>query len=255
MLALAIDEHAKHRPERIATRVHAQNGGWRLDGQKCFVVDGHVAEAMIVSARDDDGATRLLLVPTDADGVEIERTIMVDAHNAARVRFAGVSLPADAELGAQPGDEALAGALDSGRAMLAAELLGLADEAFERTLRYLAERRQFGRAIGEFQALQHRAAHLYCELEVTRAAVLHALQALDDPEADTRARAEAVAVAKARACASATLAVQEGVQMHGGIGMTDEFEIGFFMKRARAATELLGDDAFHAEQLARLRAY
>jgi acyl-CoA dehydrogenase len=146
----------------------------------------------------------------------------------------------------------LDGVLDIGRAALAAELLGIADETFERTQSYLKERKQFGHIIGEFQALQHRAADLYCEIEITRALVLHSQQALD---ADPASAAAIVSAAKARAGASANRAVQEGVQMHGGMGMTDEFEIGFFMKRARVAQELLGDANFHADRWARLGGY
>jgi alkylation response protein AidB-like acyl-CoA dehydrogenase len=143
-------------------------------------------------------------------------------------------------------------ALDAGRAAAAAQLVGLADEVFERTVNYLKERKQFGRLIAEFQALQHRAAALYCDIELARAAVIKALQSLD---ADPASAMAAVAIAKARAGSSATLAVQEGVQMHGGMGMTDDFEIGFFMKRARVLQELYGDANFHADQLARLRQY
>ncbi|MEO7338316.1 MAG: acyl-CoA dehydrogenase family protein, partial [Caldimonas sp.] len=140
----------------------------------------------------------------------------------------------------------------------AAELVGLADEAFDRTVAFLKERRQFDRVIGEFQGLQHRASILYCDIELARAATLKALQLLDsEVAADGKATtvAVAVAVAKARAGRSATLAVQEGVQMHGGMGMTDEFEMGFFMKRARVLQELYGDSNFHADRLARQRGY
>jgi len=135
---------------------------------------------------------------------------------------------------------------------VAAEMVGASEEAFSRTVAYLRERKQFGRAIGEFQALQHRAAHLYCELEVTRSAVLKALQTLDS--SFDRAGA-IVSVAKGRAGLSATLAVNEAVQMHGGIGMTDEFDIGLFMKRVRVGQELFGDANFHADRLARLNRY
>jgi alkylation response protein AidB-like acyl-CoA dehydrogenase len=131
-------------------------------------------------------------------------------------------------------------------------MVGLSEEVFARTVSYLKERKQFGKAIGEFQALQHRAAQLYIEIEITRAAVLKALQALD---ADFGNAAAAVSVAKARAGTTATLAVQEGVQMHGGMGMTDQFDIGFFMKRARVCQELFGDSNFHADQLARTKNY
>src|SRR6202023_2401571 len=139
-----------------------------------------------------------------------------------------------------------------GRTVVAAEMVGASDEAFGRTVTYLKERKQFGKLIGEFQALQHRAAHLYTEIEITRAAVLKALQTLDEDFGNAGA---AVAVAKARAGTTATLAVQEGVQMHGGMGMTDQFDIGFFMKRARACQELFGDANFHADQLSRMKSY
>jgi alkylation response protein AidB-like acyl-CoA dehydrogenase len=146
----------------------------------------------------------------------------------------------------------LDGVLDLGRAAVASEMVGLSEEVFGRTVAYLRERKQFGKAIGEFQALQHRAAELYIDIEITRAAVLKAQQALD---ARTLNAAAAVAVAKARAGTTATRAVQEGVQMHGGMGMTDQFDIGFFMKRARVCEELLGDANYHTDQLARLRNY
>jgi alkylation response protein AidB-like acyl-CoA dehydrogenase len=142
--------------------------------------------------------------------------------------------------------------LNIGRGAVAAEMVGLSDEVFGRTVTYLKERKQFGKLIGEFQALQHRAAHLYTEIEVTRAAVLKALQLIDDGAPTAPA---AIAVAKAKAGTTATLAVQEGVQMHGGMGMTDQFDIGFFMKRARVCQELLGDSNYHADQLARLKNY
>jgi alkylation response protein AidB-like acyl-CoA dehydrogenase len=260
LVALAVDESAKHRPERQTLRAQADGDGFRLDGAKVFVVDGHVADTLIVAARTagtadaHDGVT-LFLVPRTAAGVTVERTVLADASNAARIAFAGVQVPASAVLGRTgEGAAMLERALDIGRAVLSSELLGIADEAFARTLSYLKERRQFGRIIGEYQALQHRAAHLFTEIEITRAAVLLCQQRLDQP-ATTDGTAGLVCVAKARAGSTATLAVQEGVQMHGGIGMTDEFEIGFFMKRARTAQELLGDANAHAHRWATQRGY
>ena len=179
--------------------------------------------------------------------------MMVDAHNGARIRFNSVAVDADAVLGdVDNGWTLLEGVLNVGRAAVAAELSGVGEAAFARTAAYLRERKQFGKIIGEFQALQHRAAHLYSELEITRAAVLKALQTLDQ---NFDKAGPIVAIAKARAGASTTLAVQEAVQMHGGVGMTDAFDVGFFMKRARVAQEFFGDAAFHADQLARLNAY
>ena len=258
LATLAIDEGAKHRPLHTALQATRAGNGFRLSGSKALVIDGHIADLVIVAARsagnpgDRDGLT-LFLVDAKASGLTIERTAMLDYHNAARLEFDNVEVTSDSVLGElDHGAALLERVLNIGRVAVASELLGVAEGVFARTVAYLKERKQFGRLIGEFQALQHRAAHLYVEIEITRAAVLKAAQALDsDPE-----RAAAlVAVAKAKAGSTATLAVQEGVQMHGGMGMTDAFDIGFFMKRARVCQELFGDSNYHAEQLARLKGY
>ncbi|MBC6982702.1 acyl-CoA dehydrogenase family protein [Caulobacter sp. 17J80-11] len=258
LFALAVDEHAKHGPAKTELRAERSGNGFRLNGTKTFVVDGHVADRLIVAARtagapgEIDGLT-LFLVDPKAAGVATERTQMVDSHNAARLAFADVEVDADAVLGEVDGGWGLLeSVLNVGRAAVAAEMTGAGEEAFGRTLSYLKERKQFSKAVGEFQALQHRCAHLYTELEITRSAVLKALQTLDE---QFDAAAPIVAVAKARAGTTATLAAQEAVQMHGGVGMTDEFDIGFFMKRVRVAQELFGDDAFHADRLAKLGGY
>jgi alkylation response protein AidB-like acyl-CoA dehydrogenase len=258
LAALAIDEGAKHRPLQTRLQAVRSGNGFNLTGDKAFVVDGHVADLMIVAARtagaagERDGLT-LFLVDPKSRGMEIERTAMVDSHNAARIKFSSVEVNADGVLGeVDQGFALLAGVLNIGRGAVASEMVGLSEEVFGRTVSYLKERRQFGKLIGEFQALQHRAAQLYIDIEITRAAVLKALQTLDGNFENAGA---AVAVAKARAGSTATLAVQEGVQMHGGMGMTDQFDIGFFMKRARVCEELFGDANFHADQLARMKSY
>jgi alkylation response protein AidB-like acyl-CoA dehydrogenase len=256
--AIAVDETAKHGPHKTALAAKRSGNGFSLSGSKSFVVDGHVADLLIVAARtagvpgEISGIT-LFLVDRKAKGVATERTMMVDAHNAARARFDNVQVDADAVLGEVDGGYALLdGIMNVGRAAISAELVGAGDEAFTRTVNYLKERKQFGRPIGEFQALQHRAAHLYSELEITKAAVLKALQTLDE---DFDKAGPIVAVAKARAAQTASLAVREGVQMHGGMGMTDEFDMGLFMKRVRVGTELFGDANFQADRLARFNAY
>src|SRR5215472_4315635 len=258
LASLAIDEGAKHRPLQTELKALRSGNGFRLSGAKALVVDGHVADLLIVAARtagsagERDGVT-LFLVDPKTKGIERERTIMVDSHNAARIAFDNVEVNADHVLGEiDQGFALLEGVLNIGRGAVASEMVGLSEEVFGRTVNYLKERKQFGKRIGEFQALQHRAAQLYIDIEITRAAVLKALQALD---ADIETAASAVAVAKARAGTTATRAVQEGVQMHGGMGMTDQFDIGFFMKRARVCEELFGDANFHADQLARARSY
>jgi alkylation response protein AidB-like acyl-CoA dehydrogenase len=255
---LAVDETAKHHPDHTAMTAARADKGFTLSGAKTFVIDGHVANLLIVAARtaakagDTRGLT-LFIVDANAPGVRAERTATVDTHNAARIAFEDVNLGADNLLGkVDAGWDGLEGVLNVGRAAVAAEMVGASEEAFGRTTAYLKERKQFGKSIGEFQALQHRAAHLYCELEVTRAAVLKALQTLDDSFDRSGA---IVSVAKARAGLSAVLAVNEAVQMHGGIGMTDEFDIGLFMKRVRVCQELFGDSNFHADRLARLNRY
>ncbi len=258
LAALAVDEGAKHRPLMTKLQAVRSGNGFKLSGDKAFVVDGHTADLLIVAARsagsagERDGLT-LFLVDPKTKGVAIERTAMVDAHNAARVVFDNAEVNADGVLGeVDQGGVLLEGVLNIGRAAVASEMVGLSEEVFGRTVTYLKERKQFGKLIGEFQALQHRAAQLYVDIEITRAAVLKALQTLDSSFDKAGA---AVAVAKARAGTTATLAVQEGVQMHGGMGMTDQFDIGFFMKRARVCQELFGDSNFHADQLARMKSY
>jgi alkylation response protein AidB-like acyl-CoA dehydrogenase len=256
--ALAVDEGAKHRPLQTNLKALRSGNGFRLSGAKALVVDGHVADLLIVAARsagaagESNGLT-LFLVDPKSKGIATERTIMVDSHNAARIEFADVEVDADHVLGeVDQGYALLEGVLNVGRGAVASEMVGLSEEVFSRTVSYLKERKQFGKAIGEFQALQHRAAQLYIDIEITRAAVLKALQTLD---ANFDGAANAVAVAKARAGTTATRAVQEGVQMHGGMGMTDQFDVGFFMKRARVCEELFGDANFHADSLARMRSY
>ena len=256
--ALAVDEGSKHRPLQTALVAVRAGNGFKLSGSKALVVDGHVADLLIVAARtagaagERDGIT-LFLVDPRAKGIATERTIMVDAHNAARIEFDNVEVNADHALGeVDQGFGLLEGVLNIGRGAVASEMVVLSEEVFSRTVNYLKERKQFGKAIGEFQALQHRAAQLYIDIEITRAAVLKALQTLDG---NFDRAANAVAVAKARAGTTATRAVQEGVQMHGGMGMTDQFDIGFFMKRARVCEELFGDANYHADQLARMRSY
>ena len=256
--SLAVDERPKHRPHTIALKATRSGNGFKMKGAKAFVVDGHVADLLVVAARtaggdDDAKGITLFLVDPKTKGIELERTVMVDAHNAARISFNDAEVTADSVLGeVDQGSAVLDGVLNIGRGVVASEMLGVADEAFSRTAQYLKERKQFGKLIGEFQALQHRISHLYVDLEITRAAVLKALQALDG---DFDKAGAAVAVAKARAGTTATLAVQEGVQMHGGMGMTDQFDIGFFMKRARVCQELFGDSNYHADQLARMKSY
>jgi alkylation response protein AidB-like acyl-CoA dehydrogenase len=247
--ALAVDERSRHAPHDIeTTAAQITRGGFRLNGRKTFVLDAQAAGKLIVSARVAD-AVALFVVDARAPGVSIEPTVMVDSRGAADVRLTNVDVAAGDLLGASAGGLAvLDRVLDAGRAVLAAELVGIASEALERTLEYLRQREQFGRKIGEFQSLQHRAAVLFVEIELARSAAAGALRALD---ARTDDAPLLVSVAKAKCGDAARLATNEALQMHGGIGMTDEFDIGFFMKRARVAGETFGDTSFHADRVAR----
>jgi alkylation response protein AidB-like acyl-CoA dehydrogenase len=183
--ALAVDEGTKHRPLNINLQAVRSGNGFKLNGAKALVVDGHTADLLIVAARTGGAAGErngltLFLVDPKTKGVAVERTVMVDAHNAARIEFSNVEVNADQVLGeVDQGGALLDGILNIGRGAVASELVGLSEEVFGRTVTYLKERKQFGKLIGEFQALQHRAAQLYIDIEITRAAVLKALQALD----------------------------------------------------------------------------
>lgn len=258
LFALAADEAARHAPAFIETTATPSGNGFKLNGHKGFVLDGHVADTLIVAARtagetrDHHGIT-LFLVDAKSAGIATIRRSMIDSRNAASITLTDVQVDGADVLGnVGEGFPILEKMLDAGRACLAAEMLGVSSQSFDMTLEYLKQRDQFGQKIGSFQALQHRAAHLFCEVELARSATLRALTALD--EKDDRASLF-VSLAKAKSGEVAKLATNEGVQMHGGIGMTDDYDIGFFMKRARAAQETFGDIAFHGDRLARMMGY
>ncbi|GGB68483.1 isovaleryl-CoA dehydrogenase [Blastomonas aquatica] len=258
VLALAIDEGAKHRPAHIATKAERSGNGFKLTGQKQFVIQGASADALIVAARtagapgETDGIT-LFAVEKDAANMSMDSARLVDSSMAAHVTLDGVEVDGDAVIGeVDNGWQVLSGLLRAGRAGSAAELVGVGAGAMDMTVDYLKQRKQFGRLIGEFQALQHRSAHVYSEMGIARAAVLKAQQLLDEGKDSAEVY---VSVAKAKAGRTTNLAVREGVQMHGGIGMTDEYDIGFYMKRDRALNEFMGDANFHAGRVAEIFGY
>ena len=259
LMALALDETAHFSPHRIATRAESSAGGYKINGAKAFVLDGHIADTLIVATRtsgsthDRQGIT-LFLVDRAAAGVEVTRTQMVDNRNAAKITFTDVSVDASAILGElDRGADILDPVLDRAALGMAAEMLGASLEIFERTLAYLKERTQFETKIGSFQSLQHRAVDMYCNLELSKSLLIDALSALDEGrDADLPALASS---AKAQLCETLHQISSEGVQMHGGIGMTDEHEIGFFLKRARVAEKTFGDAGYHYDRLATLNGY
>ncbi|CUH52638.1 acyl-CoA dehydrogenase family protein [Shimia marina] len=249
-MALALEESTKHRPDRIATTLAETASGLRLTGRKGFVVDGGAADRLIVVAKQG-GACVLVLVDPAADGVVVTEQFMLDHRNAATVAFEDVALAqADVLAMGAEAEAALAQALAAGRAVAAAEQLGVAKAAADQSFDYLRTRKQFGVLIGQFQALQHRAADLYCELAQADSLVAAALNALDAGSDDSELLTRA---AKAKLARVGRQATEEGVQMHGGIGMTDAMDLGLFMKRDRALSEFLGDAGHHTDWILRHR--
>lgn len=253
VLGIAIDEGTKHNPAHIAMGAERKGNGFVLNGRKHAVLHAASADALIVIARTSDEGLTVFVVSTDANGLARDAVNLVDSSVAAHVTFDRVEVDGGAVIGeVDRGSDVLAKMLAMGRAGAAAEQLGVAAAAAEITLDYLKGRKQFGQLIGSFQSLQHRAAHLYSEMEIARAAVLKAAQAIDDGADDAEL---SVSVAKAKVGDTANLAVREGVQMHGGVGMTDEYDIGLYMKRDRALAEFMGDARFHTNRVAELLGY
>ncbi|MEQ9520659.1 MAG: acyl-CoA dehydrogenase family protein [Parvibaculum sp.] len=258
LLALALEEGPHHNPTRIATSAKAEGGAYILNGEKTFVLDGHVADQLIVVARtsgevNDRNGLTIFLIPSKTDGMSVTRTIMTDSHNAANIKLTNVKVTNSAILGSKDaGADILEPLLDFGRIGIAAELLGLIQESFDQTLAYIKERKQFGKVIGSFQALQHRMAEMFAELEVCRSIVLDALSAIEDRRNDVPSVAS---LAKARLSETSRHITNECLQMHGGVGMTDEYDIGLFMKRARVAAATFGNAGFHRDRYATLEGF
>jgi alkylation response protein AidB-like acyl-CoA dehydrogenase len=252
IVTLAHDEGSRHARYAVATRAERIDGGFAIHGEKTMVIDGHVADAIVVVARARDRLT-LYLVPRDAKGLHVSRRTTIDSRNVATVRFDGVHVSNDDVVGMiDRGSDVLDAVLDRAAIGLSAEMLGGMQQAFDLTIAYLKVRKQFGVAIGSFQALKHRAAQLFCDIEQVRSLVLAALRAADADSGDLALLASA---AKARASDVFVRVANEAVQMHGGIGVTDDLDIGFYLKRARVAEMTLGAASFHRDRFARLSGY
>lgn len=252
VLGLAIDEGAKHNPANISLKAERSGNGFKLNGRKDFIIHGASADALIVAAKTENGLT-LFAVDKDAAGLDQEAVRLVDSAVATHATFNNVEVTADAVIGeVDQGEEVLNRLLRAARVGSAAEMVGVGQGSMDMTVDYLKQRKQFGTLIGEFQGLQHRAAHLYSEMQIARAVVMKAQQLLDEGGDGAEMM---VSVAKAKAGRACNLSVREGVQMHGGIGMTDEYDIGFYMKRDRALSEFMGDANFHINRVAQLNGY
>lgn len=260
VIAFALEETSFHNPAQIALSAVKTSDGYLLDGKKKFVLDASAADQFVVVARSagkpgDHYGISLFVVDASSPGISIQPLSMVDSRSAANVSFDNVAVPDDALLGTESaGWSALDRTLDIARIGLSAEMLGSIQEVFDRTIDYLKQRTQFGVQIGAFQALQHRAALMYSEIELCKSLVRKALSELDRGEEAEDIPALA-SMCKAKLSEVAALISNEGVQMHGGIGMTDEFDLGFFLKRARVAQQTLGDALFHRDRYASLRGF
>lgn len=249
-LALAIDEQARHKPESIDTTVIQDDDGFILNGKKTMVIDGVNPDGWIVSAQHKDGCS-LFIVPF-CDEVTVTRINLIDSRNYAELSFNDLKLPAESLLGTLGGGfNALDHALDLGRLCLSSEILGASKALFNMTVEYLQVREQFGVKIGTFQALQHRASRCFVELELAQSCVIAALSTADNPEQDL---ASSASLAKWKLSKVADLVSGEAVQMHGGIGVTDELDVGLYLKRIRVAQMCLGDLDFHQARFAALMA-
>ena len=258
LVSLALQEGVHHAPQDVAASAVREGDDYLINGCKLMVLDASAAQQFVVIARTggqpgDEQGLSAFLVEAGSPGLAIERRSMVDSRNVGALSLENVRVSAANLLGVE--GEAWAGlgrALDIANIGLSALLLGLSVEAFERTVAYLKERKQFGRVIGSFQGLQHRAAQMFAELELARSIVLRALHAIDDGEENLALYASA---AKAKLCEVAQQASNEAIQMHGGIGMTDEHEIGFYIKRARVVQHTLGDYNYHLDRFALLNGF
>jgi alkylation response protein AidB-like acyl-CoA dehydrogenase len=258
LFALALDEGFHHNPTHIETTAKLSGNHFILNGKKTFVVDGQVAGQLIVVARTsgntaDSKGISLFIVDSKTSGIAIERVNLVDSRGYARITLKDVSVAKTAVLGnIDDGFAELDKALDRARICLAAEMLGGVDEIFARTVDYLKERKQFGVLIGSFQALQHRAAHMYTQIQMCRSMLMSALDALDGNRENFP---QLCSAAKALISDTYELVSNEAVQMHGGIGVTDELDIGLFLKRARVSAALLGNAQFHYDRFATQQGY
>jgi len=254
--ALAIDETNHHDPSYTETNAKQDGENYILNGKKTLVVDGASADLIIVLARtsgnpgENTGLTMFLVEKNDLD---IKMLSMADSRNYANIYLNNVSVSKENILGdIEAGGDSIDSLLDIGRIAMAAEMLGSTEAAFETTLNYLKERKQFGVEIGSFQALQHRAAQMFCEIELTKSAVMGAMKGADENSNDLQRLAS---LSKSIAGDTFHLVSNESVQMHGGIGVTDEYDIGFYLKRARVCEQIFGSSNFHKERYANLSGF
>ena len=256
--ALAVDESSHHNPSETQMIAKKDGSDFIINGKKTFVVDGSSADLIILLARTSGNKgdiTGLTLFLIDGASTEMERVKlnMADSRNYANINFNNLKVSSSNVLGdMETGGEIVEEILDIGRIAMASEMLGNSEAAFEATLDYLKQRKQFGVLIGSFQALQHRAAEMFCEIELTKSSVMAAMKAADEGSNDLQRLSS---LAKTIAGETLHLVSNEAVQMHGGIGVTDEYDVGFFLKRSRVAEQIFGSAKYHTERYANLSGF
>ena len=257
-IALAIDETSHHEPSKTEMTAKKNDSNFILNGKKIFVIDGASADILIVLARTsgvkgDSTGLSLFIINSDTSGIETKKLDMADSRNYANISFNEVIIDESSLLGdLETAGETVESILDIGRIAMSAEMLGNAESAFEITLDYLKQRKQFGALIGSFQALQHRAAEMFCEIELTKSSVMAAMRAADENSNELQRLSS---LSKTMAGETLHLVSNEAIQMHGGIGVTDEYDIGFFLKRARVAEQIFGSAKYHTERYANLSGF
>lgn len=260
-LALAYAEReGRYDPAAVATRASPEaGGGYSLSGEKIFVLNGHAADALVVTARTggadgDRGGLSLFVVDRDTPGLSIRTISTFDGRKAALVRLDGVRVSEAALLG--PAGEALPvieAVLDEGAAAACAEGAGINRTVLDMTCDYLRTREQFGAKIGSFQALQHRAVDMFVETELSKSVAMMASIKVSDP--DEVERQSAVSAAKAQLAVSGRLVTLQAIQLHGGIGITDEHDVGLYFKRMQVLLSLFGDEDYHLRRYASLASF
>ena len=256
--ALAVDESSHHDPSKTLFKAEQKGSDFLLNGKKTFVIDGASADILVILARTsgnsgDLAGLTLFIVESNVDGIKKIKLDMADSRNYANIEFNDVECSNKSILGAlESGGETVERILDIGRIAMSAEMLGNAESAFETTIDYLKQRKQFGVLIGTFQALQHRAAEMFCEIELTKSAVMAAIHGADENSNELQRLSS---LAKTIAGETLNLVSNEAIQMHGGIGVTDEYDLGFFIKRSRVAEQIFGSSTYHTERYANLSGF
>ena len=251
--AFALDEQTYFDPTSIATTAKKANNQYTLSGKKTMIIDGASADAFVVVAKTEDNEINLFLVEAKTAGISISTDVLLDAGTYASVTFDQVKVSEANRIStAGQGSNLLNQILNTACICLSAEMLGMVSEVFDQTIAYLKEREQFGKRIGTYQALQHRAAIMFSEIELCKSVVIKGLQAIDEKSEDLD---QIASLAKAKLGKTIKLVTNEAMQMHGGIGVTDDVNIGFYFKRARVLQRLFGDYSYHLDRYARLNKY